>query len=135
MSSLPLSLTEKMNTLRETKQFPELMDWEQNRLPAIQEEVVTNLLCHLDTHKSMGPERIHSRVLRELVEELSKPPFIIYHLSLLMGEVPDAVMSPVVRGGRENDASGPDLPVGFVDWGWQVKEGSIPNFIRIVSFS
>lgn len=29
------------------------------------------LIYHLDTHKSMGPDGIHPRVLRELVESLS----------------------------------------------------------------
>lgn len=37
-----------------SNQHPEQVDidGEQNRLPVIQEEVVSDLLCHLDTHKS-----------------------------------------------------------------------------------
>ena len=35
----------------------------------------------------MEPDRIHPRVLRELAEELAKPPSI-YQLSWLTGEVP-----------------------------------------------
>ena len=27
--------------------------------PIIQEEILNDLLCHLDTHKSMGPDGIH----------------------------------------------------------------------------
>ncbi|KAK4810005.1 LOW QUALITY PROTEIN: hypothetical protein QYF61_004912 [Mycteria americana] len=50
---------------------------EQNEAPMIQGEMVTNLLLHLDTHKSMGPDGIHPRVPRELVEQ-----------SWLTGEVP-----------------------------------------------
>ena len=55
----------------------------------MQEEAVNNLLCHLDTHKSMRPDRIHPRVLRELAEELAKPLSIIYQQSWLTVEVPD----------------------------------------------
>lgn len=37
----------------------------------------------------MGPDRIQSRVMTELVEDLTKSLFIIYHQSWLIGEVPD----------------------------------------------
>ena len=60
-------------------QSPELegRDGEQNKPPIIQEEAVYDLLPHLDTHKSMGLDGIHPRVLRELAEELTKPLSII----------------------------------------------------------
>jgi len=32
---------------------------EWNKLPIIQKEAVNDLLCHLDTNKSIGPEGIH----------------------------------------------------------------------------
>ncbi|KFQ81679.1 hypothetical protein N335_09552, partial [Phaethon lepturus] len=64
-------------------------DGEDNNLPIIHEEAVKDLLSHLDTHKSMGPDGIHPRVLRELAEELAKPLSIIYQQSWLTGEVPD----------------------------------------------
>ena len=44
---------------------PEDRDWE-NDPPAIQEEIVSDLLHPIDTHKSMGPDGIHPRVLKEL---------------------------------------------------------------------
>ncbi|GAB0208433.1 hypothetical protein GRJ2_003309000 [Grus japonensis] len=64
-------------------QPPELedRDGEQNKPPMIQEEAVNDLLCHLDTHKSMGLDGIHPRVLRGLVEELAKPLSIIGRLA------------------------------------------------------
>ncbi|KAK4816044.1 hypothetical protein QYF61_011052 [Mycteria americana] len=48
-------------------------DGDQNGAPIIQGEMVSDLLHHLDTHKSMGPDEIHPRVLKELAEELTKP--------------------------------------------------------------
>ena len=50
--------------------------------------MISSLLHHLDTHKSMGPDGIHPRVLRELVEVLTKPLSIIYQQSWLTKEVP-----------------------------------------------
>jgi len=45
-------------------------DGEQNEAPIIQGEIFSELLHHLDTHKSMGPDGIHPQVLRELVESV-----------------------------------------------------------------
>ncbi|GAB0209602.1 mitochondrial enolase superfamily member 1 [Grus japonensis] len=50
--------------------------------------MVSDLLHHLNTHKSMGPDGIYPRVLRELAEALTKPLSIIYQQSWLTGEVP-----------------------------------------------
>lgn len=50
--------------------------------------MVSNLLYHLDTHKSMGPENIHTKVVRELAEVLTKPLSIIYQQLWLTGQVP-----------------------------------------------
>ncbi|GAB0208240.1 mitochondrial enolase superfamily member 1 [Grus japonensis] len=90
-------------------QPPELedRDGEQNKPPIIQEEAVNDLLCHLDTHKSMGPDGIHPRVLRELAEQIAKPLSIIYQQSWLTGEVPDdwrlADVMPIYKKGRKED--------------------------------
>ncbi|KAK0674966.1 LIN1 transcriptase, partial [Pygoscelis papua] len=89
---------------------PELedRDGEQDEPPIIQEEAVVNdLLRHLDAHKSMGPDGIHPRVLRELAEELAKPLSIIYQQSWLTGEVPDdwrlANVTPIYKKGQKED--------------------------------
>jgi len=80
---------------------------EWNKPPIMQEEAVNNLLCHLDTHKTMGLDGIHPRVLRELAEELAKPFSIIYQQSWLTGEVPDdwriAIVTPIYKKGWKED--------------------------------
>ncbi|RMC01138.1 hypothetical protein DUI87_22404 [Hirundo rustica rustica] len=61
---------------------------DQNGPLVIQEKAVRELLGHLDIYKSMGPDGIHPRVMRELADELAKPLSIIYQESWLTGEVP-----------------------------------------------
>jgi len=77
---------------------------EQNKAPIIQKEVVNDLLCHLDTYKSMGLDGFHPRVLRELAKPLS----IIYQQSWLTGEVPDdwrlASVTPISKKGQKEDS-------------------------------
>ncbi|KAK4810744.1 hypothetical protein QYF61_007718 [Mycteria americana] len=93
----------------ETLKPPELEDGdgEQNEAPIVQGEMVSDLLHHLDTHKSMGPDGIHPRVLRELAEVLTKPLSILYQQSWLTGEVPVdwrlANVTPTYKKGRKED--------------------------------
>uniref|UniRef100_A0A493T865 Reverse transcriptase domain-containing protein n=1 Tax=Anas platyrhynchos platyrhynchos TaxID=8840 RepID=A0A493T865_ANAPP len=90
-------------------QYPELVegDGEQDVALTIHEELVGDLLRHLDVHKSMGPDGIHPRVLRELAEELAKPLSIIYQQSWLSGEVPAdwrlANVTPIYKKGWRAD--------------------------------
>jgi len=59
-------------------------DVEQNRPCIIHNEIVLDLLRKLDAHKSMGPDGLHLRVLRELV---AKPLSIILRQSWLTRDV------------------------------------------------
>ncbi|KAK4824795.1 hypothetical protein QYF61_019463 [Mycteria americana] len=69
--------------------------------------MVSDLLHHLDTHKSMGPDEIHPRVLKELADVLTKPLSIIYQQSWLTGEVPAdwrlANVTPIYKKGWKED--------------------------------
>ncbi|KFQ02761.1 hypothetical protein N330_02777, partial [Leptosomus discolor] len=70
-------------------------------------EVVSDLLHHSDAHKSMRTDGLHPRVLKELVEVLTKPLSIIYQKSWLTGEVPVdwriANMTPIYKKGQKED--------------------------------
>ena len=59
---------------------PDLEVWAdmQNMPPEIQVEAVRELLLHLDCHRSMGPDGLHPRVLRELVGVIDKLLSTIY---------------------------------------------------------
>ena len=55
----------------------EVLDGEQNKPATTQMGTVRDLLLHLDCHKSMGPDGNHPRLLRELVEVITKTISII----------------------------------------------------------
>jgi len=61
----------------------------------------------IHTHKSMGPDGIHPRELREVAEELAKILSIIYQQSWPTGEVLDdwriASVTPIYKQGRKED--------------------------------
>ncbi|TRZ11925.1 hypothetical protein HGM15179_015184 [Zosterops borbonicus] len=80
---------------------------EWNGSPVIQEEAIRELLIHLDVHKSVGPDGIHPRVMRELADEHAKLLSIIYQESWLTGDVPDdrklASVTPIHKKGGKED--------------------------------
>ncbi|KAF4794993.1 hypothetical protein TURU_096798 [Turdus rufiventris] len=68
----------------------EILRAQEQTVPMCQkEEAVREVLSSLDVHKSMGPNVIHPRAMRELADELAKPLPIIYWQSWDTNEVPD----------------------------------------------
>ncbi|CAM5077342.1 unnamed protein product [Eretmochelys imbricata] len=73
----------------------------------MEKEVVRDYLEKLDEHKSMGPDSLHPRVLKELADVIAEPLAIIFENSWRSGEVPDdwkkANVVPVFKKGKKED--------------------------------
>ncbi|CAM5114232.1 unnamed protein product [Eretmochelys imbricata] len=81
--------------------------WRGGDQPSMEKEVVWNYLEKLDEHKSMGPDALHPRVLKELADVNAEPLAIIFENSWQSGEVPDdwkkANVVPTFKKGKEED--------------------------------
>ncbi|KFP51221.1 RNA-directed DNA polymerase from mobile element jockey, partial [Cathartes aura] len=79
-----------------------------NDFPFVDTEIVRDQLYQLNVHKSMGPDGIHPRVLKELADIMAGPLSIIYQRSWESGEVPadwklvDVI--PIHKKGMREDA-------------------------------
>ncbi|KFV77947.1 RNA-directed DNA polymerase from mobile element jockey, partial [Struthio camelus australis] len=75
--------------------------------PLVEEDQVRDLLGKPDIHKSMGPDGMHPRGLRELADVIARPLSIILERSWRTGEVPEdwkkANVTPVFQKGKEEE--------------------------------
>ncbi|GAB0185742.1 mitochondrial enolase superfamily member 1 [Grus japonensis] len=81
--------------------------WRKEDFPLVEEDPIRDHLGKLDTHKSMGPDGMHPRVLRKLADVIAKPLSIISERSWKTGEVPEdwrkANVTPVFKKGKKED--------------------------------
>ncbi|CAM5144011.1 unnamed protein product [Natator depressus] len=84
-----------------------ITEWGRDGQPSVEIEVVRDYLEKLDVHKSMGPDELHPRVLKELAAVIAEPLAIIFENSWRTGEVPDdwkkANVVPIFKKGKEED--------------------------------
>jgi len=76
-------------------------------LPLVEGDQVRDHLSKVDTHKSMGPNGMYPRVLRELADVIAEPLSITFERSWRTGEVPEnwrkANVTPGFKKGKKED--------------------------------
>ena len=74
----------------------------------ITEEMVRNKISKLNVNKSWGPDEMHSQILLELVDLVSKPLALLLNKTMDEGCIPQdwkmAYASPILRKGARNKA-------------------------------
>ncbi|KFQ73907.1 hypothetical protein N337_12302, partial [Phoenicopterus ruber ruber] len=75
--------------------------------PTVAEDQVQDHLRNLKVHKSMGPDEMRPRVLRELVDEITEPLSIVFENLWQSGEVPTdwkkGNITPIFKKGKKED--------------------------------
>ncbi|KFW95296.1 hypothetical protein N336_00673, partial [Phalacrocorax carbo] len=90
---------------------------QEDKAPPTVKDQVWDWLRNLDMHKSMGPDEMHPRVLRELADVVAKSLSMIFEKSWHSGEIPGnwrkGNIVPIVQKGKKEDP-GDYCPVSFI---------------------
>jgi len=90
-------------------QAPEVREeaYREDDFPLVEEDRVRDRLGDLDAHKSMGPNGMHPRVLRDLADVVAEPLSIIFERSWRTGEVPkdwrESNVTPIFKKDKKED--------------------------------
>uniref|UniRef100_K7EZK6 Reverse transcriptase domain-containing protein n=1 Tax=Pelodiscus sinensis TaxID=13735 RepID=K7EZK6_PELSI len=106
--------------------------WNDDGQPVVVKEQVRNYLEKLNVHKSMGPDLMHPRVLKELANVIEEPLAIIFEKSWRSGEIPDdwkkANVVPIFKKGKKDDP-GNYRPVSLTSVPGKIMEGILKESI------
>ncbi|GAB0209810.1 mitochondrial enolase superfamily member 1 [Grus japonensis] len=99
--------------LSHTAQVTEGRDWENAEPPTVEEDQVREYLRNLKVHKSMGPDEMHPRVLREPADEVARPLSIILEKSWQSGGIMEQTLLETMLRHMENKEGIGDSQHGF----------------------
>ena len=82
-------------------------DWGSNAPPVVSKDQVCDHLRNPNIHKSVGPDEMQPRVLRELAHITAKPPSMVFEKSWQSGEIlitgKKGSIAPVFKKGRKDN--------------------------------